>query len=359
MTKFWGQMSWLILGTVLVTTSPIQSAETSAALSVSTPVSRQVFQRDANDQAEIRFHGMVDGDVDLLEAKAELAPGATRGTGTDWVAIAQQDDITDGAFTGELTLNAGGWYQITVRAKNGGQVVAEATIERVGVGDIFVTAGQSNSANFGQPRQKAADERVVYYDGTSFVPAADPIPGGCGSGGSPWPLLGDRIAQSQGVPVCFRSASLTWTEVKNWLPPDTKLYQNLVKCVDEFGPHGVRAVLWHQGESDSLAKTPAGTYCDRLTSIIETLQQDCGYPLPWFVAQASFHPGSQEPEEQEIARGQQKLWEKKVAFRGAVTDDLLGKEYRFDGVHFNQAGLDAHAARWFDALKTQYGWKVD
>jgi len=28
-------------------------------------------------------------------------------------------------------------------------------------------------------------------------------------------------------------------------------------------------------------------------------------------------------------------------------------------VHFNQTGLDAHAQRWFDALKKQFGWKSE
>lgn len=38
------------------------------------------------------------------------------------------------------------------------------------------------------------------------------------------------------------------------------LYDNLVKCVGEFDKNGVRAALWHQGESDSLAKTLAESY---------------------------------------------------------------------------------------------------
>jgi hypothetical protein len=239
------------------------------------------------------------------------------------------------------------------------EVVADAAIDKIGVGEVFVTAGQSNSANFGNPRQKANDERVVYSDGKAYVAASDPIPGGCGDGGSPWPMLGDLIVESQGVPVCFRSASLTWTEVRNWMPPDSDLYRNLVKCVRSFGIDGVRAVLWHQGESDTLAKTPAATYAERLTTITEAVNRDCGYQVPWFVAQASFHVGSKDPEQKEVAKGQRMLWEKKVAFKGAITDDLLGATYRSDGVHFNQAGLDAHARRWFDALQRQYGWKSE
>ena len=94
-----------------------------------------------------------------------------------------------------------------------------------------------------------------------------------------------------------------------------------------------------------------------MLTIIAKLSRDCGYPLPWFVAQASFHPGSQAPKQKEVARGQQMTWEKKIAGQGANTDDLLGAPYRSDGVHFNQVGLEAHAGRWFAALQKPCGWK--
>ncbi len=48
-----------------------------------------------------------------------------------------------------------------------------------------------------------------------------------------------------------------WTGIKH---KKFLLYDNLVKCVGEFEKNGVRAVLWHQGDSGSLAKTPAETY---------------------------------------------------------------------------------------------------
>jgi len=150
-----------------------------------------------------------------------------------------------------------------------------------------VTAGQSNSANFGTPKRRAEDNRGVYFDGKSYLPAQDPIPGGCGGGGSPWVILGDLIASDEGVPVCFRSASLTWTEVKSWLPPDNGLYKNLVKCVKPFGPNGVRAVLWHQGESDTQRmaweKKVAweGPVTDDRVRLTDWLSWRAGYSLLW------------------------------------------------------------------------------
>jgi hypothetical protein len=343
---------------LLLTAHSVALAEQAATtISITSPLPSQVFQRNEQGRADIPISGTIKCDADTIEAKAGLAQTATRGKAVPWTVIAGKQQIAGGEFKGKLPLEAGGWYQVTIRAKKGDRVVAETTIDKAGVGEVFVTAGQSNSANFGRPKQNAKDDRVVYCDGKGYVPAKDPIPGACGGGGSPWSILGDLIVQSQGVPVCFRSATLTWTEVKNWMPPDTRLYSNLVQCVKSFGANGVRAVLWHQGESDTLVKTPAAIYCERLKTIIETLSRDCGYKVQWFVAQASFHPKSQAPEQKEVANGQQMLWKQKAAMQGPVTDDLLGTEYRCDGVHFNQTGLDTHARRWFNALKTSYGWK--
>ncbi len=335
----------------------LQAEATKATLVLTSPVSCQVFQRGKPDQTDILIEGTISGQVDVIEAKADLAPGAKRGMSVKWIAVTPQEQIVQGQFSGRLTLSAGGWYKVTVRARVGTRIIVEQVLDKVGIGEVFVTAGQSNSANFGNPRQTAQDDRVVFFDGKRFVHAQDPIPGGCGGGGSPWALLGDRIAAAQQVPICFRSASLNWTEVAAWLPPDTALYKNLSSCVRAFGKDGVRAVLWHQGESDPLVKTSAQTYCDRVKTIVETLNKDCGYQLPWFVAQASFHPGSQAPEQKQVAQGQQMLWAKKIGGQGPATDDLLGAEYRHDGVHFNQKGLEKHAERWFDALSHGLNWK--
>lgn len=335
-----------------------RAEEQKASLSLTSPVSCQVFQRGKADQAAILIEGTLAETADVIEAKADLAPGAKLGTPTKWVAVTPPGRKVAGKFSVCLTLPAGGWYQVTLRARAGDRMLAQQTVDKVGVGEVFVTAGQSNSANFGNPRQVAQDERVVYFDGKSFVHAQDPIPGGCGGGGSPWALLGDRIAASQQTPVCFRSASLNWTEVAAWLPPDTVLYKNLSSCVKAFGKDGVRAVLWHQGESDTLVRTSAETYCERVKTIVEALNKDVGYQLPWLVAQASFHPGSQAPEQELVAKGQQLLWTRKICFQGPLTDDLLGPEYRHDGVHFNQKGLAKHAERWYDALSKAFNWKA-
>jgi hypothetical protein len=320
---------------------------------------RQVFQRGADDLGQVLIAGSLPTGAEVIEARAVLAEGASRGKTVDWTAVIDvrtTASLEGNRFRGNLPLSAGGWYRLEVRARRGDRMFAQVALEKVGVGDVFVTAGQSNSANFGQVRQTAKDDRVVYCDGKAYTPAHDPIPGGFGGGGTPWPLLGDLLAKQWNVPVCFRSSTLTYTPVALWLP-DAKhnQYPTLVERVKQFGPHGVRAVLWHQGESDSLAKTTAEQYRDRLTQVIQSLRKDVGYGVDWFVAQASFHPGCGKPQQEPVAEGQKLLWESKVVFAGPITDDLLGKEYRSDGVHFTEKGLQVHARRWREAITRQYG----
>ncbi len=335
-------------------------AEPAPALSLSAPLERQVCQRNDKNQADVVVAGTVNGVADVIEAKADLASGIENGGAVGWTTIANCKDIVNRKFSGRISLKAGGWYAIAVRARLGDAVVAEAAIARVGVGEVFITAGQSNSANFGKPRQIARDDRVVYFNGKTFVPARDPIPGGCGRDGSVWSILGDLIAKSQQVPVCFRSASPTWTQVKNWMPgvqfKSWTLYNTLLGRVRQFPKGGVRAILWHQGESDSTAKTAAEAYCNSLKTIIDSLNNDVGYELPWFVAQASYRTKGEVADQAEVAKGQQLLWEKGFAKRGPNTD-VLGPEYRVGGVHFNQRGLTAHADKWFEALAAEYKWK--
>jgi len=339
---------------ILVLCVPACLAADPAQLSVSVPQERQVFQRSSRDAGKIQIACTLPAGADGLEARLTLVDEKYGGKSVDWTAVKAQPAPSDTAHA-ELPAAPGGWYKLELRAKKGADVLAQAAVEKVGVGEVFVTAGQSNSANFGQKRQSAQDDRVVYFDGMAFVPARDPIPGGFGGGGTPWGLLGDLLAAKWKVPVAFRSSTLTYTPVAMWLPEAKhKQYPTLVERTKQLGPCGVRAVLWHQGESDSLAKTTAQQYRDRLTTVIRSMRKDIGYDVDWFVAQASFHPGSTREQEKPVAEGQKLLWASKVCRPGPVTDDMLGKENRYDGVHFSEAALKVHAQRWAEAIGKQY-----
>ena len=332
------------------------------------PLERQVFQRNAQEWAEVKVVGAVPAEATLVEARAGLAEGL-RGQVLDWVVVARGEQIKDGKFSGVLKLETGGWYALSVRFRKSADdpaVIEEATVAQVGVGDVFVTAGQSNSVNYGSPRQKSNESLSVYFDGKKFTQAADPIPDAVGNGGTPWPLLGDMLSRTTRAPVCFRSATVNWLRVREWLPGDkSKNSERLVERVQWFGPAGIRAVLWVQGEADAddpgKPSTSAADYERDAQAMIDFSRRQLGWKVDWFVAGNSYIPPKPNkdyrPSIAAILGAQKALWDRGLAFRGPDTNDLVGsKDYRHDTIHFGPRGLLVHAERWYAAICAQYRW---
>ena len=161
------------------------------------------------------------------------------------------------------------------------------------------------------------------------------VPGG---GGSPWPELGDLLAAHFDVPIGFTGTAVGSTKVEQWADANNVLNERLTKAMEVFGQGRARAVLWHQGESD--ASTPAQDYADDLNSLIAQSRTAAQTDIPWGVALVTNQAG-----QQIVINGDP------LVFEGANTD-TLGSEYRI-GVHFNESGLNAHAALWFDPVT---GW---
>ena len=124
----------------------------------------------------------------------------------------------------------------------------------------------------------------------------------------------------------------------------------------QLGPHGFRAVLWHQGESDanqadSTRTLPGNLYQQYLTTLIRATRGAIGWDVPWFVAQASYHTPTDEGSP-DIRAAQAALWATGFALQGPDTD-ALKSEFRDSGgkgVHFSGPGLRKHAALWVEKV---------
>lgn len=289
----------------------------------------------------------------------------------------------DGAFSFDVEGEAGGWYALEVRGLVGAEAVAEARVAHVGVGEVFVVAGQSNSANHGSERQKPASGMVsAFHDGTWRL-ANDPQPGASGESGSFVPAFGDAVNARWHVPIGIVATGVGATSVRQWLPKGDRmtnrptinayvrqvqagtwestgeLFGGLMKQVEALGPRGFRAVLWHQGESDAgqaRSGYPAEVqitgeqYRQFLTRLIKASRARLGWEVPWFVAQATYH--SEKDAADEMFRAAQRaVCEGGFAHAGPDTD-ALREEFR-DGVHFNPRGLQEHGKRWAEKVN---GW---
>jgi hypothetical protein len=348
------RLPWLALGLVVGLLRGAGMAQ--ASFTLTTPVNRLVLQRDATDHADLPVQGTWSGNPARIEARLIVMPGTTnQGTPTDWTLLATA--TAPGPFQGVLPqVVAGGWYSLEVRALDAeSNLLVSVAVDRIGVGDVFVTAGQSNAGCFGAPTQRPDDDRVSAYTLSSrtWRWAVDPQPdvsGGMGSGGSPWPRLGSLLVQSNRVPVAFVGLAAGATTVNQWAP-GTPLYRNLTNTLVRFGPHGVRAVLWHQGESDSLETTSATAYAQRLSNLVARARSAAGWSVPWGIAEASFHPAASRAQEEAVAAGQRRFTAAMPdCFRGPRTDDFHLEGKLSDTVHFNTIGLSEHALRWAQAL---------
>lgn len=322
------------------------------SLSLSEPLAKSVLQRDGSNRTDIPIRGTYSGTPSRIEARAVPRAGYS-GTPIGWQAI--ENAPTDGVFSTVLPNVPGGWYDVEVRTMEGTTPLKIFLVEQVGVGEIFIMTGQSNSANYGSPVQIPTDERICAPSNqtlTSWQHAKDPQPNAGGSGGSPWPKLAELIVGKYDIPVGIVSVGVGSTTVSQWMPGSQNYESKLKPILKNFGKGGFRAILWHQGESDSLAKTPSVTYAESLQAIIDQSRQDAGFNLPWGVALASWHPNSAAPEESDIIAGQQTvIANDPLVFEGASTNDFHTIGFLHDSVHFNQSGLDEHAQRWFAKIE--------
>ena len=370
----------------MAVSAQLPEPEIRANLTLRSPKDFQVFQRHtarAGSAGSVAIAGNVWFINKVLPTNAVLEARFT-GKSLDgelpaqWQALPFDVRVQD--FRATLPVGAGGWYQLEVRLKQGDKVLAEYSIEHVGVGEIFVVAGQSNSANSGSEKQKTTSGMVTSFDGTQWLLANDPQPGASGGGGSFMPAFGDALYEKYRVPIGVAATGVGATSVRQWLPKGEPianlptitsqiltvgsnrwecaggLFDNLLGRIQQFGPHGFRAVLWHQGESDANQtlkdRTLSGAnYRRHLETIIQESQKRAGWKFPWFVAQASYHTPD-DPGSDDIRAAQKSLWTDGVAYEGPDTDALSG-DLRA-GVHFNGKGLQAHGKLWVEKVSAYF-----
>jgi hypothetical protein len=259
--------------------------------------------------------------------------------------------------------------------------VAQTVVPRVGIGEVFVIAGQSNATNYGEEPQHPKSGMVVTFSGKEWRPADDPQPGvqDNSSKGSFIPAFGDELYEKLHVPIAVACVGHGSTSVRQWMPKGEtfekqptmtrfvepagadrwkstgQLFEGMVERVRQLGDHGFRALLWHQGESD--AHQPAGheisgeEYRSLMTRLILASRQQAGWAFPWFVAQVSYHTPD-DTSTPEIRAAQAALWSAKIALEGPDTDQLTGsnRQNNGKGVHFSAQGLEAHGKLWAEKL---------
>lgn len=226
---------------------------------------------------------------------------------------------------------------------------------------LFLLAGQSNMAGRGlvtSDRLEPIPGVMALQQDGSWGDAIDPLH---------WDkrIAGVSVARSfaraymrenPGVTVGFIPAACggspleAWVDGYYYLP--TKSYpleDALARTRGVLWRGELKAVLWHQGESDSRPER-ALKYEDRLTVLIDRFRTEFGDPdLPFLVGQLGKFDGSEwSDSRKQVDQIQRRIAasDKRVGF--VSSEGLDSKE---DRVHFDADALDAFGARYAAELE--------
>lgn len=338
-----------LLGLFLITLQLLLSAE-DGSLRIISPTPYQVLQRDpATVQGKPGAGGYRAGSASIalvlsqpLACEWRVVPlEKAFGKGTEWVSSSSSTN------THLIVLPAGGWYRLEVR-RPGDSLVAK--VEPIGVGEVFVIAGQSYADNCSDELLKVQEPqgRVCVLDPKTGVwrKADDPQPTpSTYRTGSIWPPFGDELAKTLTVPVGLVNVAVAATSSGKWMPGQG-LHKNLVQAAKAVGRF--RAVLWQQGESDVIGGVPAEKYVENLTSIRAALVKECGFEFVWLPAKSTIHPTVyNNPKQEAVIRSAiDQLWRTPGFRAGPDTDTLTGENRVSSQRHFSPIGQRRAAALW-------------
>lgn len=362
--------------------------EVLAQISVSFPTNRIVFQRNNDNIGFVNIIGNYSENIDKVEAK--LTPiVAGQGTETDWILV--QEKPKAGYFAGKIQ-GQGGWYKLDVRSIRNNSTVKTVSIEKVGIGEVFIALGQSNAQGIPNYGAKGATEDRVNAINFQNSSVLDPLPENLNfvqlsenvniapQGDGPWCYgeLGDRLVRRLNVPVAFFNEGLLLVSVINWREsaegkptfnfvldvggrfqlPNGLPYVNLKNTLQYYGAlMGVRSLLWIQGETDnSPNRLSADAYATNLQRVIDISRNDFDDNLTWMVAQTSVTYLA--PSNAEIIGGQNRVINAagNNVFAGPFTDNL--QIPRLDDVHFRNVpgnmGISLLAENWDKSLDDNF-----
>ncbi|GAB3960009.1 hypothetical protein GCM10028805_57150 [Spirosoma harenae] len=329
-----------------------------------------VFQRNLANEAAVLVAGMGPANATLIEARfVPLIAG--QGTATNWTKL----NFISGtpAFQGKVTVSAG-WYRLDVRAKAGAALLTQTQVGRVGVGEVFVVAGQSNASGGFLRASNSVEDRVSCLDFRQdsisdqmlplrFSPASYGSAIGPGQPPHLWSTLGDILVQRLNVPVLFFGAALGGSSSTEWKQgaignlgntTNSQVYRRLGEVLLHYLPRtGARAVLWHQGETDTYYGVNNQTYYNNVNTVIQkSRQQVSPQPLAWMVSRVSYNNYMTSPGI--ITAQNQLIADLTNIFPGPASDSIVGPDNRPDNVHLKGAGLVKFINSWNQALTADF-----
>lgn len=359
---------------------PTEGASAQRTLSVASPANRLVFQRNQEGNATIPVKGTCAWPGAIVEA--QLIDLETSEAG-EWSSLGTV--LPDNSYEGRLNA-AAGWYTLKVRACKDDFRAIE-TVQRVGVGEVFVVVGHSVAHGGEINIPGAQDDRVNTialpsgdteskwrYKSTGdprFLPqgvgsqfGSEVQPAPAGNGTYFWAAFAERVAREQNVPVLLLNAAFGGTSLEHWAKsargepfehsfvsssirmPYIRLYHALTRYCSVTG---LRAILADQGQNDWPEKDEAKLFAN-YGAWIEQARRDVGFPNLAVVVNRQSPPDAFG----QIRRVQERMIQEfPVCFPGPDYD-TLDKADTVDGIHLSESGERKAAQLWAEALDANF-----
>ena len=182
----------------------------------------------------------------------------------------------------------------------GYRVTCPAMVHNLGVGDIFVVAGQSNAAGRSKNTIEDSPELGVHLlrDSGVWALATHPLGETTGSvhighfenhnpGHTPWLHFAKLLKRELGYPIGLVMSAYGGAPLRWWNPEENgSLHCNMLEQLADYRIHP-KAVLWYQGEAEGY-ENAAESYLARFTQYVAALRRDLAQPdLPVITVQVN------------------------------------------------------------------------
>lgn len=203
----------------------------------------------------------------------------------------------------------------------------------------ILVLGQSNVASHGESRGSSPFGRVFHAG--KFFPLTDPIKGSSGNEGSVWSRFGPKCqAAGLAADLIISAKAVGATSMADWSKAGT-CFASLQAALPAIQacPVPPTHVVFHQGERDNFLATRESNYIACFDQLYALVHQ--ALPLiPWIFCRATFRAGIIS---ETIRQAQARIIAKYPNIYPGPDTDLLDDDFRMDGTHFNQKGLDSFA----------------
>ena len=250
------------------------------------PVDNQFYARDGSNEGTVFYNGTLSEPADSVFLKL-YADGKL-------IKTESQQPKADKSYAFSLKLKAGLIkYKVEFGTKNGGTEKVLHTAANLVCGDAYVIDGQSNAVAYNYHNNTQRPDLIDYTSewirsyGSGGEAGDDTTNGGWGNavltnlkvkdrGGvhfiGVWGMvIAKKLLEEEKMPVCIFNVATGGTRIDQHMPDPADrcnttnsahfIYRNMMKrLVAAHLTHGIRGVLWHQGEADQGYDGPDNCY---------------------------------------------------------------------------------------------------